>query len=282
MSPSLTSAQSAAPSDYRFDHPRIMDVLNDMYIPSSELGPGDSLAPFELQSLDGRWLTSASLLSSTQPLLLVFGSRTCPVTESAARGLRELHERFASRIRFVLVQVREAHPGSRIPQPRTLDQKVRHAADLKAHHRIPFDVAVDDLEGALHRRLGARPNSLYVVDPNHTILFRAQWANETAAIAEALEMIAAGRIPLNPTVTRTFSALMKTVGHMSPTLAAAGRGARLDTWKIAPPMGLMMFLSGLFFMFPREKRGLPVVLLMMLIMAGGAAAVAYAFLLNWR
>jgi hypothetical protein len=283
MNPSMTHTQAAAPgepSGYRFDHPRLKDVLNDMYIPTGESGPGDKLEPFELQSLDGDRMTSEGLLTPGQPLLLVFGSRTCPVTESAAGGLKELHALYGSQVRFVLVQVREAHPGSRISQPKTLDQKLRRAVDLKAHHRIPFEVAADDLEGTLHRRLGARPNSLYVIDSTHTIVFRAQWANETAAIAEALQMVVAGKAPRNPSVTRTFQAVIKAVGHMSPVLSAAGRGARFDTWRIAPPMGFMMILSDLLFFLPREKRGIPAVVLTILLMGGVAAVAAYAFATN--
>ncbi|MEX2303306.1 MAG: hypothetical protein WD733_20365 [Bryobacterales bacterium] len=44
-------------------------------------------------------------------------------------------------------------------------------------------------------------------------------------------------------------------------LDAAGKGARLDTWKVAPPMGVMMTLSDLFSFLPPNKRGLAAMIL---------------------
>jgi hypothetical protein len=40
---------------------------------------------------------------------MVFGSSTCPVTDDAAAGLRQLHRQFGDRVNFVMVNVREAH-----------------------------------------------------------------------------------------------------------------------------------------------------------------------------
>jgi hypothetical protein len=63
---------------------------------------------------------------------------------------------------------------------------------------------------------------------------------------------------------------------MSPVLDAAGKGARLDTWKVAPTMGVLMTLSDLFFFLPRNKRGLPAMTLLMGFTAGiFAAAVVF-------
>lgn len=230
-------AAEATVDSYRFDHPRISDIVNDMHIRKGDVGPGDTVKPFDLQTTDGGRLRSADIAANGQPALLVFGSRTCPVTESAVEGLEQLHALYGHKTRFVMVQVREAHPGKTIGQPHTFEQKVRHAIDLKNHHHLPFEVAVDDIDGTFHRALGSRPNSAYVIDPSGTILFRAQWANETQPIGEALAAIVAGNAPPAPTVTRTFHAITQTVGYMSAVLDAAGKGARLDTWKVAPTHG---------------------------------------------
>jgi hypothetical protein len=268
-----TTHAAIDPSTYRFEHPRLYpDVLNDMYIPKSDLGPGDKVEPFELLTAAGDPLLSADLSARGAPVLLIFGSQTCPVTESAAGGLRELHARFGERVRFMMVQVREAHPGQTIGQPHTIAEKLRHARDLKARHDLPFEVVSDDIDGTLHRALGSRPNSAYVLDASGRILFRAQWANETEAIADALGALVAGRKPPEPAVTRTFHSMTRTIGHMSSALDAAGKGARLDTWKIAPPLGVMMTLADLFFFLPRSKRGLPAMILAFALAAGGGVA----------
>jgi hypothetical protein len=263
--------------DYRFDHPRIRDIINDMYIRKREPGPGDKVEPFDMETADGGLLNSIAVSAKGQPVLIVFGSRTCPVTESAAAGLKQLHAIYGSKVRFVMVQVREAHPGGTIGQPKTSEEKRRHAQDLKNHHNLPFEVAVDNIDGTFHRSLGSRPNSAYLIDPSGTILFRAQWANETQPIAGALDAVVAGKRPPTPRVTRTFHAMTQTIGYMSPVLDDAGKGARLDTWKVAPPMGVMMTLSDLFFFLPPNKRGLPALTLLTGLIAA-VTAVAVAFL----
>ena len=117
------------------------------------------------------------------------------MTDGAAPGLKELHARFGDRVRFMMVDVREAHPGKAAPQPQTVDQKMAHAEKLRDFHGFEFDVAVDDIDGTLHRALSPKPNSAYVLDKDGTILFRAQWASDTKALAVALGTIAAGKSP---------------------------------------------------------------------------------------
>lgn len=275
---SITLSQpTTAPADYRFDHPRLRDILHDMYIGAGEAGPGDTIGPFRLDTVDGRTLSSEDLALESQPLLLVFGSRTCPVTESAADGLKDLHTTYGDAIRFVMVQVREAHPGAFIPQPKTSTEKLRHALDLRRHHRLPFEVAVDDLEGTLHQRLGARPSSAFLLDSQSRILLRVQWANQVEALDQALAAVAAGRPLDSTTITRTPQAVLRTVGFMSRAIRAAGDGASRDTWQVAPPMALMMTLADLFSFLPPAQRGLPVVALMASAGALVVAAVASLF-----
>lgn len=257
---SVTHAVAAVPADsraYRFERPRLSDMLHDMFIRRGELGPGDDIGSFSLETVDGRSFSNVSLRDEGLPALIVFGSRTCPVTESAAEGLPELHARYGTRVRFVMVQVREAHPGAIIPQPHSLDQKRDHARGLQEHYRLRFDVAVDDIDGTFHRRLGARPNSAFIVEAGGTILFRAQWANDTEALDEALAAVVR-KAPLeHPSVARTIRAITRTVGYMSDVLRGAGPGAVRDTWLVAPPMALVMRAADLFFFLPKARRGAP-------------------------
>lgn len=271
---SLALSQAPAPSNYRFDHPRLTDILHDMYVGAGEAGPGDAVGPFRLDTVDGRTVSSEDAARDGRPLLLIFGSRTCPVTESAADGLKALHDKFGAAVRFVMVQVREAHPGALIPQPRSAAEKMRHALDLRRHHRLPFEVAVDDLEGTLHQRLGARPSSAFLLDAQSRIQLRVQWANQVEALDLALEAVTTGQpLPLT-TVTRTPQAVLRTVGFMSRAIRAAGHGASRDTWRVAPPMALMMTLADFFTFLPPARRGLPVVALMTSAAALAVVAVA--------
>lgn len=239
---------------YRYDRPRLYpDMMQDMFIGRDEAAPGDIVGQFVLLTTGGRRIDRRSFGESGRPMLVVFGSRTCPVTESAAVGLAQLHAEFGRQIRFVLVNVREAHPGRRIPQPQTFEQKWRRAYDLKVHLEIPFEVASDDIDGTLHRALGSRPNSAYLLAPSGKILLRAQWANVTSSLRVALMEVLAGGAPR--TLTSTGRAILQMTGYMSPVLEAAGRPAKLDTWRLAPPLGVMMLAADLFVTLPRARRG---------------------------
>lgn len=93
------------------------------------------------------------------------------------------------------------------------------------------------------------------IDNEGTIVFQAHWANEVGPLRRALADATGGRKPSPASVSRTPFAVMKAVGYVSPVLAAAGRGAKADTWKVPPPMGVMMALSDLLFFLPANKRG---------------------------
>ncbi len=81
---------------YRFEHLALSTVLRDMYFSREDPGPGDRVPGFDLPTLGGGRFRSSDL-GETGPALLIFGSYTCFVTDSAAPGLRELHARFGDR-----------------------------------------------------------------------------------------------------------------------------------------------------------------------------------------
>ena len=69
---------------------------------------------------------------------------------------------------------------------------------LRDLHGFDFEVAIGDIDGTLHRAISPKPNSAYLLATDGTILFHAQWANDTKALAAALTAVAAGR-PLRRT-----------------------------------------------------------------------------------
>jgi hypothetical protein len=170
---------------------------------------------------------------------LIFGSSTCPVTDNAAPGLNELYHRFGAPVRFVMVNVREAHPGKAFLQPKTPDEKRAHAERLRTLHGFQFEVAVDDVDGTLHRALSPKPNSAYVLGAGGTILFRAQWANDTDALAEALEASVAGKLLGRSQSGGIVTPMLRMFRNIAPSLDRAGAGAWADMWRVAPPLAAM-------------------------------------------
>jgi hypothetical protein len=258
---------------YRIEHPTLRVVLADLRVPSTDPGLGDIVPPFDLPTTEGGRINNEELRRGGCPMLLVFGSLTCPVTESAGGGMRELHRRYGERIRFVVVNVREAHPGEATPQPASFTEKFDHAVALREHHHLPFEVAVDDIDGTLHRQFGPRPSSAYVIAPSGEILFRAQWSNVTDAIDEALGAIVSGATPARPEVAHTVRAMATMTGHADTAFAAAGRGAWFDTWRAAPPFAALIGVSRLFGFLHPSRRGLPAMATMAAIVGGVVVAV---------
>lgn len=258
---------------YRLQHPTMLDVLHDLRIPANDPGPGDRIPTFDLPTTDGARFASSDFDGHGRPALLVFGSQTCPVTESAGAGLVELHRRFGHSVRFVVVNVREAHPGAAIPQPQTFDDKARHAEDLKAHHGFEFDVAIDDIDGTVHRAFGPRPSSAYLIDPSGTIVFRAHWSNVTDALAEALDAVTAGRPVRRARVGHTMRSMLKMTGHASTAFRRAGRGAMADTWRAAAPAAAMISVSNGFAFLSKDRRGVPTLAAIAVLITGMVAAI---------
>ena len=225
---------------YRFDQLALRLVLRDMYFSSDDPGPGDRVPDFDLPTLGGGRFRAADL-GETGPVLLIFGSYTCPVTDNSAPGLSDLYARFGDRVHFVMVNVREAHPGEAVPQRTTLEEKMAHAELLRGLHGFKFEVAVDDIDGTFHRALGPKPNSAYLLDKDGTILFRAHWANDGNALAAALDAVVAGEPPRRSRSGGIMPATVRFARNIAPVLDRAGSGAWREMWLVAPPMAAMAF-----------------------------------------
>ena len=222
---------------YRFDHLTLPIVMKDMRFVSTDPAPGNHAPAFDLPTITGGRFRSDEL--GGRPALLIFGSSTCPVTDNAAPGLNELHRRFGDRVRFVMVNVREAHPGEAFPQPKTMDAKTAHATKLRGIYGFTFEIAVDDINGTLHRAMSPKPNSAYVLAPDGTILFRAQWANDTQALAAALEAVVRDQMPRPSESGGVLKPTFRVLRNIGPVLDRAGAGAWADMWLVAPPLAMM-------------------------------------------
>lgn len=220
---------------YRFEHLTFPIVLKDLSFSKGDPGPGDLVPAFDLPVVGGGRFRSRDL-ADDGPVLMIFGSMTCPVTDNAAPGLNELYRRFGSRVRCVMVNVREAHPGTSVPQPTTFAAKAAHAEQMRDLHRFGFEVAVDDIDGTLHRALGPKPNSAYILGADGIIRFRAQWANDTRALSSALAAVVAGTNPRPDTCGGIVKPTVRILANIAPALDRAGSGAWADMWRAAPPL----------------------------------------------
>ncbi len=171
-------------------------------------------------------------------------------------GLRRLHAEFGDRVDFVTLYVREAHPGERYPQPGTDAQKLAHARAYQELECFPWSVAVDTVDGDLHRALDPRPNATYLMDATGTVAFRALASNDERVLREGLEALVAGQpLPVGEREPRVVPAL-KAMGVMREVLDRAGSQAKQDIRRELPGLYPLLCLAALFRPLPPLARGI--------------------------
>lgn len=189
------------------------------------------------------------------------------MTKSAGPALLNLHARFKDRVRFVDLYVREAHPGSRFPQPKVFEEKLAHARAYQQRDSVRWPIAVDDVEGTLHRALDPKPHSAYLVDARGNVAGRILWANHLRHLETALEALARGA-PVGDDESKAVP-LLRGLGRIDEVLTESGGYARDDFAREVPPMFAMARLAGLFGPLPPLARGVAA-----LATTVGAAAIA--------
>jgi Iodothyronine deiodinase len=148
--------------------------------------PGDEAPGFELHSLAGE-VVKLSDFKDSRNVVVTFGSATCPQTAASIGGLRSLAREFSrSEVEFLLIYVREAHPGAELPPHRSMGDKARAALLLREQERINFPVLIDELGGEVHRKYGTLPNASFIVDKSGRIAYRSL-ASHGPSLGAALE-----------------------------------------------------------------------------------------------
>jgi len=164
-----------------YNYPRFKNSYYDL---ASFEGPGrgEQMPDLALTDLDGAPVRLSELWD--RQLVIETGSVTCPMYAKGVAVMNKMADQHPD-TRFVVLYVREAHPGERIGPHETLDQKREMARRLTDVHGDKRITLVDDLEGTAHKTLGLLPDMLYVLDPGGEVVFRGDW-NDTDALSQAL------------------------------------------------------------------------------------------------
>jgi hypothetical protein len=158
------------PTKYNYDRYSMSE-----YDLGSFPGPraGEEAWDFTLTTLDGREVSLSDYRGKW--VVIETGSITCSMYVKNIGGVRRLENKFPD-VEFLLVYVREAHPGSRLRPPQDQAEKLVLGGRLKEIYGDPRDILVDTLDGDMHRRYGALPNMVYIIDPDGRIAYRCDWA----------------------------------------------------------------------------------------------------------
>ena len=254
-------AQQAAdiPNEYRYKRFTTSLLFRDLRFAKDAAGPGDPFPSFELVTTDGNRLVNSDVFGA-KPALVIFGSMTCPMTASAAPSVQELYDEFGERIRFIMLYVREAHPGENFTQSETMDEKLEHARALKDFYDIHWTVAADNVDGDLHRALDPKPNSAYLTNNDGTILFRSLWASDYGALSEAMDAAANQRTPETKQSTRMIGPVVRAMGHVQEAMTRSGPQAVRDLWRAGFPMAMAGRIATLFTPLSPDQRGIAAVI----------------------
>lgn len=136
--------------------------------------PGEKYLDFEAKTFDGKTVKLSDYLDKT--IVLDTGSITCPMYANTKGPMNLLKEQYPN-VHFLLLYVREAHPGSRTRQITSSMGKMNNAkSTIKLYHE-KRKVLVDTVDGIAHKLYGSMPNMTYVIGKDGLVKFRANWTN---------------------------------------------------------------------------------------------------------
>jgi len=96
--------------------------------------------------------------------------------------MEQLAKKYGARdVQFVVIYVREPHPGERAfrqyQKHTSYEHKVRYAQELVRLKAMNIPVIVDGIDESVHRVLGNLPNLAYVIDKDGRIVYKSTWTN---------------------------------------------------------------------------------------------------------
>lgn len=140
------------------------------------VGPaaGQPSVDFTATDYDGNEVKLSDFLGKW--VVLETGSSTCSQYTKNIENMRALIAEFAD-VEFIVVYVREAHPGERLGQHKTFDDKKFAACLLTSKYQEHRRVLIDTLDGDMHRAYGAMPNVVYVIRPDGVVHYRCDWTH---------------------------------------------------------------------------------------------------------
>lgn len=146
--------------------------------------PGEPAADFTVYDFDGNEIKLADFRGKW--IVLETGSVTCGMYVHNIPHINALKKDYPD-VEFLVIYVREAHPGERIPQHESFDTKVEAAKLLKPKYGEERRVLVDSLDGDMHCAYSLHmPNIVYVINPEGIVTYRCDWAHEEG-VREALD-----------------------------------------------------------------------------------------------
>lgn len=144
MTASLRTPDTKMDSQYNYDKFRAGPYNFDNF-PGPKVG--EAALDFTASTLDGRSVNLSDFRGKV--VVLETGSIICPQYVHRINPMNELARQYPD-IVFLLLYVREAHPGKQIGEHHSFEEKMDCAQRLVASDNEQRLVIVDDLQGSAH------------------------------------------------------------------------------------------------------------------------------------
>jgi tetratricopeptide (TPR) repeat protein/thiol-disulfide isomerase/thioredoxin len=145
--------------------------------------PNDLAPDFSLPALDGGKTVTLSSFRGKSPVVLVFGSYSCPNFRGAAASLSQLEKRYGAKASFLLVYIREAHTaetwesgrnsreGVSVQPATNIQEKREHASYCMRQLHLAFPAVVDGMDGAAEKAYAAWPSLAVIVGKDGRVAY---------------------------------------------------------------------------------------------------------------
>src|SRR4051794_40593495 len=92
--------------------------------------------------------------------------------------MNAMADQFADRrVGSIFLYVNEAHPGEFYPHLTSMEQKLRHACDMRDVLGVTRPILLDALDGACHRAYGSMPNMCWIFSQSGVPVYKSDWAD---------------------------------------------------------------------------------------------------------
>jgi tetratricopeptide (TPR) repeat protein len=144
---------------------------------------GDSAPAFTATRMGSADQVTLAGLRKSNPVLLVFGSYTCPNFRSASEALGKLYPEYKDKIPFYLIYIREAHSTTdwastknqredvTLRPASNMEEQQDHATMCVRKLRIDFPTFVDGMNGAAEKAYAAWPSKAFLLDKRGRIVY---------------------------------------------------------------------------------------------------------------
>ena len=149
--------------------------------------PVGRVAPdFSLQLLGKKEKVTLSGQYREKPVVLTFGSYTCPPFRRALEAMEDGYQAPKEDCNFLFVYVREAHAidgrvshantvqGIEIKQHKTYGERASAAKTCQGKLEITMPILIDSLDNATGMQYGGVPNRAYLIDKGGKVIYKGE------------------------------------------------------------------------------------------------------------